>query len=81
VTFEDTFKNHLTSDLGTQSLDNGIVSVSDACEVFLQSMGGNLTVAIPSCIIRTYCCNAIMTAVDLLLPLVTSDRCSHRQSW
>ena len=49
VTFEDTFKNHLTSDLGTQSLDNGIVSVSDACEVFLQSMGGNLTVATPSC--------------------------------
>lgn len=49
VTFYDTFKNHLTSDLGTQSLDNGIVNVSDACEVFLQSMGGNLTVAIPSC--------------------------------
>lgn len=43
--------SYRTSDLGTQSLDNGIVKVSDACEVFLLSIvvGGNLTVAIPSC--------------------------------
>lgn len=41
----------LTSDRGMQSLDSGIVKMSEAWEVFLQSIlsGGNLTVAIPSC--------------------------------
>lgn len=34
-----------------QSLDNGIVKMSEAWDVFRQSIftGGNLTVAIPSC--------------------------------
>lgn len=72
MTFDEAFKNHLTSALGTQSLDNGIVSVSDACEVFLQSMGGNLTVAIPSC--------SLIEATTPMLPDIPLPK-TWRQRW